>query len=508
MKVLSRNQIREADAYTIEHEPIPSIELMERAAKTFTRYLLKHFKIKKSVYIFCGKGNNGGDGLVVARLLLEKECNVIVFVIENNSTTTDDFQINYQRLNEKYPQRIKHLDNEVLEFNILKDDLVIDALWGTGLNRPIEGFVRTIIEKINNCNATIVAIDIPSGTFCDDFNHDDAKIKAHFTISFQTPKLAFFMPENADFVGQWRVVDIGLHKNFIENIDSKCYFLLPEKAKSILKPRKNFEHKGNFGHALLISGSYGKMGAAVLSAHACLRSGVGLVSVHVPETGYQIVQTSIPEAMVFTDKNEKVISKVNRANIFNAIGLGPGIGTHRLTVKAFRHLLRSKPQSMVIDADGINILARNKRMLNLLPEKCILTPHIGEFERLVGKCENHFQRIGKAKEIAYKHNLIIVLKGHFTAIIFPNEQVYFNSTGNPGMATGGSGDVLTGIILALLAQKYQPEEAALAGVFIHGLAGDLAAEENTMTSLIASDIIQFLPLAFKKSLNKEKNEKI
>jgi len=507
MKILSREQIRDADSYTIQNEPIASIDLMERAAKTFTRYVLKQFKIKKNVYIFCGKGNNGGDGLVVARLMLEKEINVFVFVVEHSSDASNDFQINLNRLNEKYPQRIKFLSDHNQEFSFHKDDIIIDALWGTGLTRPIVGFVKSIIEKINSSGSTIIALDIPSGTFCDQYNNDSSKIKADFTISFQNPKLAFFIPENEDYVGQWRIVDISLDKNFISNINNKHFYLLADKIKMILKPRKKFQHKGNFGHALIISGSYGKMGAAVLCTKACLKAGAGLVSAHIPECGYQIMQMSIPEAMVFIDNDEKITSKITSAKSFNAVGIGPGIGTHRKTRKAFRKLLRSKPEKLVLDADAINIISRNKRILKLLPENTILTPHIGEFDRLAGKSNNHFERLEKAKLLAEKYWIIIVLKGHYTAIILPDSTIYFNSTGNPGMATGGSGDVLTGIIVSFLAQNYSPVDAALSGVFIHGLAGDISASEQNSISLIASDIITALPFAFNKILTKSKDEK-
>lgn len=496
MKVFTREEIRLADEYTIANEPIESFQLMERAARQFTLYFLKHFNITGTVHVFCGKGNNGGDGLVISRLLLDKNHRVITYILDYTPDSSQDFQRNYAILKQITSSDIRHIVNEDFNFEFQKNDLIIDAMWGSGLTRPITGFPRKIIENINTSRLPVVAVDIPSGTYCDGYNSDSAKIKAAFTISFQLPKLAFFLPENADYVGMWRVVDIGLSSEFIERTESKYFYNTRSDISGILRPRNKFDHKGKFGHALLISGSYGKIGAAVLGAKACLRTGAGLVTAFLPQCGYQIMQTSVPEVMVMTGSGEKVISDIPDFSAFNCAAIGPGIGTADATADALNLFLRKFKAPVVIDADAINILSARQTWLYTLPKKSVLTPHPGEFDRLAGRSSNHLERLEKAIMIAQKHEIIIVLKGHYTAIVSDKGIVYFNSTGNPGMATAGSGDVLTGIILGLLTQGYNVLDSVRLGVYLHGLAGDLASEKKSQYALIAGDIIEALPDAF------------
>jgi hydroxyethylthiazole kinase-like uncharacterized protein yjeF len=498
MKVLNREQIREADAYTIENEPIKSIDLMERASERFTKMFRSLFKNNKAVYVFCGVGNNGGDGLVVSRLLAQKKYLVTTVVVHYSEKQSKDFTLNYDRLKSVENIEILNISSEKDFPEIKENAVVIDALWGTGLTRPIGGFAREIIMKINKANAARVALDIPSGMFCDEKNEDDAIVKADYTFSFQCPKYSFFMPENYQYVGEWKVIDIGLDQSFIESLNVKeNYFRIPE-AKNIKKVRSKFDHKGNFGHALIIAGSKGKIGAAVLGAKACLKTGAGLVSAYVPECGYSIMQSSIPEVMVLTDVNQEIISNSPELNAYNTIGIGPGLGMHPKTQKAFEEIITGFKFPVVVDADGINIISQNKELLEKLPEESILTPHIGEFDRLVGKSSDHYHRLSKARKLAKEFRINIVLKGAFTAVCLSDGNLFFNSTGNPGMATAGSGDVLTGVITSLLAQGYQPMKAALLGVFIHGMAGDKALKDNTYETLIASDIISCLNQVFKK----------
>ncbi|NLJ06070.1 MAG: NAD(P)H-hydrate dehydratase [Sphingobacteriales bacterium] len=505
MKIFSRELIRQADAYTISHEPIASAMLMERAARQFTLYFLKHFSITGKIHVFCGKGNNGGDGLVVSRLLLDKHYQVVTYILEYADEASDDFTLNYNLLKNYQQAEIHHITDENFEFNFAKNDLIVDALWGTGLSRPIQGFSGKIIEKINSSSLPVVAIDIPSGTFCDSFNEDDAKIKAHFTISFQLPKLAFFIPENRDFVGRWRVVDIGLSDDFIQNTDTSYFYSTKAEISKLLKPRNKFDHKGNFGHSLLMAGSYGKMGAAVLGAKACMRSGTGLLTVFIPECGYSVLQTAVPEAMTIVANHDKMLTNIPDTMAFDAAAIGPGIGTNDLTADALNLFLKKTKYPVVLDADAINIIAARQTWMYAIPRNSILTPHPGEFDRLAGKSSNHFQRLEKAIQIAKKHQIIIVLKGHYTAVVSPEGKIFFNSTGNPGMATAGSGDVLTGVILAFLAQGYEPLHAARLAVFLHGLAGDMAAEQKSQHGLIASDIIDYLPEAFINLSNAEQD---
>lgn len=495
MKILNREQIREADSYTINHEPIKSIDLMERAATKFFSEFVKLVNSNETIHIFCGKGNNGGDGLVVARLLSAKSFKVKTYIVHYSEKSSMDFDINLERLKDLNIDvaRIKDITGFP---NIQAGDILIDALWGTGLTKPIEGFPAEIIKKINNLDVKIFALDIASGTYCDSFNADENKIQADYTFSFQPPKLSFFVPENQKYIGKWNFLDIGLDKNFIENQETPFHFDHPKVIEKLFRKRKDFDHKGNFGHALLMAGSYGKIGASILTSKACLVCGAGLVTAYVPKCGYRILQTAIPEIMVMTDQEKKIISQIPDVNSFDAIGIGPGIGTHQRTAFALEKLFSNYSKPIVIDADGINILSQNENLLKLLPNNSILTPHIGEFERLVGRCKNHFERLDKLREFALKNKIIVVLKGKYSAVCNSDGNVNFNPSGNPGMATAGSGDVLTGIITSLLAQKYPPIDAANLGVYIHGLSGDLMAAKLSMQSLIASDLISGLSLAF------------
>jgi len=287
-----------------------------------------------------------------------------------------------------------------------------------------------------------------------------------------------------------------LHPNAIEQTESVYNFLTKEFISGKIKRREKFSHKGTYGHALLIAGSYGKMGASVLASQACLRSGVGLLTSHVPRLGYEIIQNSVPEAMISIDPFETVFSEVPELSPFSAIGIGPGLDKMPETQFALKALLQAKPNKLIIDADALNILSENQDWYGLLPENTILTPHPKEFERLAGPSSNSFQRLQIQLQFSAKYNVIVVCKGANTCITFPDGRVFFNSTGNPGMATGGSGDVLTGIIVGLLAQNYSPEDATLIGVYLHGLAGNLAATEFGEYSLIAGDIISHLGKAF------------
>ncbi|MCF8297548.1 MAG: NAD(P)H-hydrate dehydratase [Saprospiraceae bacterium] len=498
MKVLSIEQIREADKYTIENEPIESINLMERAGENCFNCLCEKIEIKVSVKVFVGLGNNGGDGLVIARLLSEKGYNVQVFVIRYSHKSSNDFQINYERLS-----KIKEV--EIIELNpedsfpfIKENDVIIDAIFGSGLTKPISGFIGDIIQYINNSNAFIISIDIPSGLFADKpiSEKDGAIIHADFTLSLQFPKLAMLFPENDRFVGDWYVIPIGLHTEFIAQTKTQNYLVEECDIVPLLKVRDKFEHKGNFGHALLISGSYGKIGASVLASKACLRTGVGLLTTHIPKSGYKIIQTATPETMVSIDEDKNCFTGIENISEFNAIGIGPGLGMDEKSQKAMKLLIQNTACPMVFDADAINILGENKTWLAFLPKGSILTPHPKEFERIAFKTDNSYERLILQKGISMKFGIYIVLKGAHTSITCPDGSCYFNSTGNPGMATAGSGDVLTGIILGLLAQGYSAKIAAILGVYLHGRAGDIASEIYGEEALIAGDIVECLGEGF------------
>jgi NAD(P)H-hydrate epimerase len=487
-KILSAEQTRSTDAFTIENEPIASIDLMERASQAFVNEFLKHETSTSKIAVVCGTGNNGGDGFAIARLLKAKGYKVTPFLIKFRDLLSPDCQSNFNRLEDVI---VVSAFDELPNFNTF--DLIIDSIFGTGLKRPSEGFVADVITKINSSSAKVYAVDLPSGLFSDELTNSENVVQSDVTISFQRPKKAFFFPENTDFIKAWKVVDIGLNEDFIQEQDSHEY-VLDHRISNQLKPRKRYSHKGSYGHALIISGSYGKIGATVLTSKACLRSGVGLLTTYLPNCGYEILQTSVPEAMCLTDEQTGFISKLPDLQKYSSIGAGPGLGTHPEAFEVIAKLLRKASVPLVLDADALNILSENKTLLNQLPKKTILTPHIKEFDRLFGSSDTSEERYKKQRQFSIQQKVIIVLKDAHTCISDSEGNLYFNTSGNPGMATGGSGDVLTGIITGLLAQHYSPIQATLIGVYYHGLAGDSAAKEKGQYSMIASDIVAFLKI--------------
>jgi len=508
MKILTAEQTRQADAATIKNEPIASVDLMERAATAFTEAFLETFGITENpVFVFCGPGNNGGDGLAIARILLNQRISVQAFTVHAADKGSEDFKINRERLSNRL-HTVKNIEAVEDIPEIPQEAIVIDGLFGSGLSRKVEGIFADVIHAMNASGGAVVAIDIPSGLYADKPLEEDAEaiVRADYTFTFQMPKLAFLLPFSVPFVGQWRMLDIGLDKTFIEEIDADYYFTDYFLALSLHKKRNLFAHKGDFGKTLLVCGSHGKMGAAVLCTRACLKAGVGLLTVHVPECGYQIMQIANPEAMTTVDRHQYIFTELEQKGAtaldkYDVLGIGPGIGTSDETVNAVREVLeiaRGREMPMVLDADALNILGKNRDLLDLLPRHTILTPHPKEFERLVGKSSNNFQRHEMQREFSRKYSAYVVLKGAHTCITTPSGESFFNTTGNPGMATGGSGDVLTGIILGLLAQNYHPKEAAILGVYLHGLAGDIAAKRQSQEAMIAGDITDNLGKAFKK----------
>ncbi|MEQ9231327.1 MAG: NAD(P)H-hydrate dehydratase [Cyclobacteriaceae bacterium] len=501
MKILSSDQIQQADKFTIENEPIESIELMERASRAFVeKFKLLVTDKNCKVSVFCGLGNNGGDGLVIARMLHHKGRPVRVFSIGNKEKATPDFNTNLKKL----PTSIElyHLETESAFPLISNQEVVVDALFGSGLSRPIEGLHAKLVNHLNTCEADIFSVDIASGLFADQVAHSGVIIEPTFTISFQVPKLVFFQPNHQRFVGEWHVVDIGLDEEFIESLQSPYQLTTPPDVTHAIPKRGKFSHKGDAGKMLLIAGSKGKMGAAVLAAQAAFRAGVGLLFVHSPSIGRDVLQISVPEAMVIEDEHQSWIGQINVPEKINGVSIGPGIGTQAETSKALYDLLKQSSNPMVIDADAINILAENPDWIQYIPAESILTPHPGEFERLVGTWGNDFQRLDLLREFCSKNKLNVVLKGAYSAVCNSAGNISFNPTGNAGMATAGSGDVLTGIVGSLLAQGCEPFDALRLGVYLHGLSGDLAEKKKGNMSLIASDLIDFLPKAI-LSLSKD-----
>jgi NAD(P)H-hydrate epimerase len=497
MKILTAEQIRAWDQFTMEHEPIQSIDLMERAASKCFEWLEENNWFIYPFAIFCGKGNNGGDGLAIARMLANRGCSVAVFILEFGHKGTEDFQVNLARLHQYPAVTIQFIQDESNFHELTENTIVIDALFGSGLTRPLDGITSKLVEYLNHSGCAIIAIDIPSGMSVDRSSKGHTIIRASYTLSFQCYKQAFLIAENAEFTGEVILLDIGLSSGYLSNVEPKLEIIDDSIIHSIYQPRNKFAHKGNFGHALIIAGSYGKIGAAVLSAKACLRTGVGLLTCYIPKCGYEIMQSTLPEAMVMTDTNTSIITTIDEdVSKYNSIGFGPGTGTASETRSAIKELLAVYNKPIVIDADGLNSLSKEKN-LPPLPPGSVLTPHPKEFERLFGECKDDYERIDKAITNAKLLNCLIVLKGHHSFIATAGGKGYFNSTGNAGMATAGSGDVLAGMITALLAQGYSSEQAAILGVYIHGTAGDLAASQLSQEAMISGDIIDHIGNAFK-----------
>lgn len=495
MRILNTRQIRALDEYTIQHEPIASIDLMERASRAFVDWFTVRVLTTSKVGIVCGTGNNGGDGLAIARMLDGWGYSVNVWIVKGGVAESDDFKTNLHNLPEKIVRREIRTENDEASFGDC--DVLIDAVFGSGLSRPAEGLYANAINAINRSSAVRIAVDIPSGLMAD-VHSSGAIVRADYTVTFQLPKLAFLLPESYPFTGEWVVVDIGLHKKFIKEASGPYSYTKLRDVRRMLKPRERFDHKGTYGHALLIAGSYGKIGAAVLASRGALRAGVGLLTVHIPACGYQIIQTAVPEAMAQVDEDTDIFSSAPNVARYSALGIGPGLGQDERTKKALARTLEDFGKPVVIDADALNLLGSDRRLQQLVPAGSILTPHPKEFERLTGPWKDDFERLEMQKQLAVSLKSVVVLKGAYTSVATEKGLVHFNSTGNPGMATGGTGDVLTGVLTGLLAQNYSPVEAAVAGVFLHGLGGDLAVDECGVTSLTASDLTDHLPAAFLK----------
>ncbi len=505
MKIFSSAQIKNWDAFTTENEPISSVDLMERAATACYQWLIQNNFAEKHFRIFCGKGNNGGDGLAIARLQIQNNCRVTTYILDPiapdsyrdgfGKIGTAEFQTNLERLQQLNTDI--HFIQSAEFFPVLNnDDIIIDAIFVSGLNKPLQGITEALVKHINNSAALKISIDLPTGLFADKSSAGNSIIKASHTLSFQNYKLAFLLAENEMFCGDVHILDIGLHKQFYKNESADFELIDKERIKSIYKPRSKFAHKGTYGHAALLCGSNGMMGAAVLSSLACLRSGVGKLTAYIPKCGYTVLQTAVPEAMCMVAGEDYLLSAPGIEKM-NAVGIGPGIGMHPSHKKLIAEVFKNVNSPIVIDADALNIIAENKELLKAIPAYSILTPHPKEFERLFGKTENDFERLELCKQKSQEHNIHIVLKGHNSLISTPDGKQFFNSTGNSGMATGGSGDVLTGIITGLLAQGYNQIESCLLGVYLHGLAGDIEAAESSQEALIAGDIIKAIGKAFK-----------
>ncbi|MDG5492021.1 NAD(P)H-hydrate dehydratase [Psychroserpens sp. SPM9] len=497
MKIFSKEQIYEGDALTSKKQNITSTELMERAGIQIFNWL--HVRMQGAqvpIHVFCGIGNNGGDGLVVARHLITHGYNVKTYVVNCSDKRTKDFLINYDLIKQTTKKWPEMLGCEADFPEIHKDDIIVDAIFGIGLNRPADDWVISLFVHFKKSQAFTLSVDIPSGMYTDQVPEDEnAVVWANYTLSFQSPKLIFFLPDTSKFSIQWEVLDIGIDREFLYVTETEAELIGKHEVLPIYKPREKYAHKGDFGHSFIIGGSYGKMGAVVLSSRAALSIGAGLVTAFVPKCGYQIMQTAFPEAMVITDEQETHISNISFDIEPTVIGLGMGMGTEAQTISALEKFLKSNKTPLVIDADGLNSLSKKKALLKHLPEQTVLTPHPKELERLIGTWKDDFDKLSKAKAFSKKHKVILVIKGANTITVF-NDKYYVNTTGNPGMATAGTGDVLTGVITGLISQGYDALSATVFGVYLHGKAADIAIEDLGYQSLIASHVIEALGEAY------------
>lgn len=493
MKIFAKEQIYEGDKITAEKQGISSTELMERAGIQIFNWL--HARMQGAqvpVHVFCGIGNNGGDGLVIARHLITHGYNVFTYVVNCSDKRSKDFLINYDHIKtvtKKWPILLTCKE----EFPAIgHDDIIVDAVFGIGLNREVDVWVKELFQHFRASKAFTLSIDMPSGLFAESVPKDEnAVVWANHTLSFASPKLVFFLPETYKYTQQWEILDIGLDPEFLYTTPTEAEFIMKMDVLPMYRPRTTFAHKGNFGHSLIIGGSYGKIGAVILASQSTLAIGAGLVTANVPKCGYTALQARFPEAMVITDEDDQLITKIDVNIDPTVIGVGIGMGTDPKTISAFSSFLKSNKKPLVLDADALNIISSKSSLLKLLPENTILLPHFGELERLIGKWKDDFERLKKAKAFSKKHKVILVIKGAFTITVF-NDRLFVNSSGNPGMATAGSGDVLMGIITGLISQGYEPLVATVFGVYLHGRSGDLAAQDLGYESIIASHMIDYL----------------
>ncbi|OOQ58699.1 NAD(P)H-hydrate dehydratase [Mucilaginibacter pedocola] len=495
LPLLTAPQIREADAYTIAHEPISSIDLMERASKAFVGWFINHFQDKsQSISVYCGTGNNGGDGLAITRLLDEHGYTFInVKIIRFSDKASDDFNTNLKRLGTIKQLEIKPTDN----FPEEKANILIDAVLGSGLNKPLAGDYKKLVDHLNSLNKIVVAVDVPTGFFTDGEIPKDATIlRSDITITFQQPKINFLLPEAGPYIGCCEVVKIGLSEEFINSVDTPYQHVQEADIRQRFKARHRFSNKGIYGHALVVAGKDETMGAALLSASASAHAGAGLTTACIPQSGLVALNSYMPELMAIIRKDGKLPDI--EWDKFSTIAIGPGLGKDTEALKLLKAILKNYKKPIVVDADALNLLSENKTLLKKLPAGSVLTPHMKEFDRLFGTHTSWWQRIQTAKDKAAELNIIIVLKNDYTITATPEGKLYFNSTGNPAMATGGMGDVLTGIISALLAQKYSPQDACILGIYIHGKAGDELALPNRMNVTLPGKIIQELPITMAK----------
>ncbi len=502
MKILSAKQIREADQYTIINEPIASIDLMERAVQALFEVIVDRFSTDAVFEIFCGKGNNGGDGLGLARMLQDAGYEVCVKVPNHSRRSSKEFETNFKRL----PDSVTVIHFDAISEKMLPKpgSIVVDAMLGSGLDRPLEELLAETVQSLNSLLNYKIAVDIPTGLFPDD-NKDNNLNKilvCDWTLTLQSAKWSFFHAKTRSFTGEIGILDIGLHTQYLEDAPSSNYFVDFKEVSSIYKPRELHSYKSTFGHAFLFAGKKGSIGASILSAQACHRSGAGLLTVCTPGVGLDPMQTCVPEAMVISDTDANKITEIPDIKRASAIGIGPGIGTEKETARVLKLLIQDAGRPMVLDADALNILAENPTWIPFLPPNTVLTPHIGEFRRLLGVKALDDDYLEELRNFSVKNKVIVVLKDSITMVADPSAKIHVLNFGSPALASAGSGDVLTGVILGLLSSGYSPLESSLLGVYLQGEAGRISGELYGLESSLARDVIAHLGDAF-HSLNEQ-----
>ncbi|WP_375239363.1 NAD(P)H-hydrate dehydratase [Aurantibacter sp.] len=497
MKLFSKEQIYQGHVFSAKSQNIASAELMERAGIQIFNWL--HIRMQGAqvpIHIFCGIGDNGGNGLVVARQLITHGYNVKTYIVNHSKTRSKDFLDNYDRIKNTTKDWPTLLNDDKSFPEIDPNDIIVDAIFGTGLNRDVDNWIVNLFKHFRDQKAFTLSIDIPSGLSTDKAPiNPEAVVNAGYTLSFQSPKLVFFLPETAKYTVQWEALDIGIDPQFLLETDVDVELIGKNEVLPLYKPREKFSNKGNFGHAYIIGGSFGKMGAVTLASRSALLSGAGKVSAYIPKCGYTILQAAFPEAMVECDINEDFITDIKTEVEPTVIGLGIGLGLKPETIKALKKFLKENKRPLVLDADVIIILGKHKELLKLLPESTVLTPHPKELEHLIGEWTDDFDKLNKTKAFCETYKVIVVIKGFNTITVY-NKKLFINTTGNPGLATAGTGYVLTGLITGLIAQEYNPLEAALFGVYLHGKSADIMVEDTGYQSLIASHVIEGVPLAY------------
>jgi len=497
LPLLTSAQIREADAYTIAHEPIVSIDLMERASKAFVGWFINHFPDnKQSITVYCGTGNNGGDGLAIARMLDDHHYKSLnIKIARFSAKATDDFNANLKRIQQTTVPLSTINPGECLP--VEESEVLIVALLGTGLNKPLEGDFKRLVNYINSLQKTVVSVDVPAGLFSDgEIPPDAVVLKSDLVITFQAPKINFLLPESGPYIKWWEAVNIGIDEKFIRSLDSPYQAVEEIDIRKILKPRRRFSNKGTYGHSLIIAGQPQTMGAALLSASACAYAGAGLTTACVPQSGLAALNCYMPEIMAILREGNK-IPEISWEN-FNSIAIGPGLGKEKDALALLTDVLVNYEKPVVFDADALNLLSAHRELWPKIPVNSILTPHMKEFDRLFGEQENWWQRMQTGIKQAKEHQLYVLLKNDYTLVITPQGKVYFNTTSNPAMASGGMGDVLTGILASLLAQGYSSEEACIIGAYVHGKAGDELASLNKMNVVLPNQVAARLPFTMAK----------